>query len=92
MIRKELALLKLGIICLQIVLMLLLLPSTQLITSQLLGGLVTNPLTLGILFLLHAYTYRNVVEVGCQKPVIYWEYLPSPFNLASPSTSSQLWS
>lgn len=59
MIRKELALLKLGIICLQIVLMLLLLPSTQLITSQLLGGLVTNPLTLGILFLLHAYTYRE---------------------------------
>ena len=59
MIRKELAFLKIGIIFLQCILMLLLIPSTQLITSQLLGGFMINQLTLIILFLLHAYTYRE---------------------------------
>lgn len=59
MIRKELALLKIGIICLQIILMLLLIPSTQVFTSWLLGGFMINQLTLLMLFLLHAYTYRE---------------------------------
>lgn len=59
MIRKELAFLKIGIIFLQCILILLLMPITQLITSQILGGFMINQLTLIILFLLHAYTYHE---------------------------------
>lgn len=59
MIRKEIGFLKLGAICLQIVFMLLLIPATQLWTSQLLGGFIINSFSLMVLLLLHAYTYRE---------------------------------
>ncbi len=84
MIRKELALLKLGIICLQVILMLLLIPSTQSITSQLFGGLVINPLTLGILFLLHAYTYRECSRSRMPKTGHLLGVLAVAFQLSLP--------
>lgn len=59
MIRKELGYLKLTTVIIQLLMILLLAPATHRFMDFLLGGVVMNGLTLTILFLLHAYTYRE---------------------------------
>lgn len=59
MIRKEIGFLKLTIVVIQLLVILLLAPVTRNFVEQLFGGLWINEVTLVILFLLHAYTYRE---------------------------------
>ena len=59
MIRKEIGYLKLTTVIIQLLMILLLAPVTHHFIDYLFGGLVINELTLSILFLLHAYTYRE---------------------------------
>lgn len=59
MIRKEIGFLKLTLVVIQLLIILLLAPVTHTFVEHLFGGLVINELTLFILFLIHAYTYRE---------------------------------